>query len=217
VRIIALPAPLVSEMRNIDLVYFNAGGGHRAAALALRAAIQERGEPWNVRLVNLTEILDSKGIFRRMTGFHPEDFYNLRLRHGWTLGLAQELKLLHGLIRLAHGPMSRQLRRHWKQTQPDMVVSLIPNFNRVMCESLAASQPEAAYVTVLTDLADYPPAFWIERNQNQHFVCGTPRAVSQARAAGHPASHIHATSGMLINPCFYRAPSLDRELERSRH
>ena len=200
----------------IDLVYFNAGGGHRATAEALQAVVREQRQPWEVRLVNLVEVLDPLETFRRTTGFAPEDIYNKRLKRGWTLGLAQELKLLQGLIRLGHTPLVRQLQQHWLRSEPDLVVSLIPNFNRALCESLQSSLPGVPYVTVLTDLADLPPSFWIERGQSQHFVCGTARAVAQARAAGHPNECIHATSGMILRPDFYRAPTLDRDAERRR-
>jgi UDP-N-acetylglucosamine:LPS N-acetylglucosamine transferase len=203
-------------MKTIDLVYFNAGGGHRAAALALESSIRELAIPWQVRLVNLTQILDPKDAFRNVMGFAPEDFYNRRLAHGWTFGLAQELKILQGIIRVAHKPMTRKLRQHWIKTRPDMVVSLVPNFNRAMYESLCSALPGVPYVTVLTDMADHPPSFWIERGQAQHLICGTRKAVSQARAAGYPDSHIHATSGMIIRPDFYRAVNADRRLERSK-
>jgi UDP-N-acetylglucosamine:LPS N-acetylglucosamine transferase len=72
------------------------------------------------------------------------------------------------------------------------------------------------YVTVLTDLADHPPHFWIERHQAQHFICGTPRAVEQALEAGHDPTRVHATSGMILRPEFYEAPVVDRAGERLR-
>jgi len=127
--------------RTIDLVYFNAGGGHRASALALEAAIERAGLPWTVRRVNLRAVLDPKDSFRKLTGMDPEDVYNKRLARGWTLGLAQELKLLQGMIRWGHATLLRQLRQHWLATGPDMVVSLIPNFNRALCESLGSTLP----------------------------------------------------------------------------
>jgi UDP-N-acetylglucosamine:LPS N-acetylglucosamine transferase len=198
----------------VDLIYFNAGGGHRAAAAALQASIREQEFPWRVRLVDLTQVLDPHNAFRKATGFAPEDFYNGRLARGWTVGLAQELKLLQGMIRLGHQALTRKLRRHWLATQPDMVVSLIPNFNRPLYASLHAALPGRPYVTVLTDLADYPPNFWIERGQVQHLICGTPRALAQARAAGYPEQHIHATSGMIISPEFYRPAEIDRVAEQ---
>ena len=204
-------------MNRVDLVYFNAGGGHLASAQALSGALQAQDAGWQVRLVNLFELLDPQQRFRKLTGSAPEDWYNRRLARGWTLGMAQELKLLQGLIRLLHPKLTRQLQQHWLRTEPDILVSLIPNFNRALYDSLNSSLPGRPYVTVLTDLADLPPHFWIEPGQAQHFICGTPRAVEQARAPGHDADRIHATSGMIIRPDFYRPRLSDRAQERIRH
>ena len=200
--------------KKIDLVYFNAGGGHRASALALEAAIRRQGLPWEVRLLNLREILDPKDSFRRLTGMDPEDIYNRRLARGWTLGLAQEFRLLQALVRLAHVSLVRQLQQRWLSTEPDMVVSLIPNFNRALCESVSSALPGVPYVTVLTDLADHPPRFWIERGAGQHVVCGSAKAVEQAHAVGIAQECIHATSGMIIREAFYDARPLDRAAAR---
>jgi 1,2-diacylglycerol 3-beta-galactosyltransferase len=128
-------------MQTIDLVYINAGGGHRSAAIALQAAIREQGRDWLVRLVNLFEVLDPQDVFRRTTGVKPEDYYNVRLARGWTLGLAQELRILQMLIRFSHKSLVAQLRRHWQASQPDLVVSLVPNFNRAMYQALALARP----------------------------------------------------------------------------
>lgn len=203
-------------MKTVDLIYFNAGGGHRASALALESVLRAQDRPWRVRPVNLFEVLDPEEKFRKFTGNAPEDWYNKRLARGWTIGMAQELKLLQGLIRFAHARLVRQLQTHWLQTEPDLVVSLVPNFNRPIFDSLASALPGVPYVTVLTDLADFPPNFWIERGQSQHFICGTPKAVEQARILGHDESRIHATSGMIIRPDFYKRPSIDRAEEMSR-
>jgi 1,2-diacylglycerol 3-beta-galactosyltransferase len=200
-------------LKTIDLVYFNAGGGHRAAATALETVIREQGRPWQVRLVNLMHILDPKDVFRKTTGMDWEDIYNSRLERGWSVGLAQELKLLQALIRLSHRSVVNRLRRHWRRTKPDMVVSLIPNFNRPMYEALGLARPWAPYVTILTDFADFPPHFWIEPRQSQHFICGTPKAAAQARAMGYDESQIHRTSGMIIRPDFYCESHVDRRAE----
>jgi UDP-N-acetylglucosamine:LPS N-acetylglucosamine transferase len=197
----------------IDLVYFNAGGGHRSAANALEAVIQEQSRPWVVRRINLMEVLDPKDIFHKTMGIKPEDLYNTRLARGWSLGLYQELKFLQAIIRLAHPAMVARLRRYWRRTKPDMVVSLIPNFNRAMYEGLRRARPGAPYVTILTDFADLPPHFWMEPNQAQHLICGTRKAVSQAYAMGYGGGHVHATSGMIVRPDFYRNVPVDRRIE----
>ncbi|MEA3141677.1 MAG: hypothetical protein QOK23_3846 [Gammaproteobacteria bacterium] len=200
-------------MKIIDLVYVNAGGGHRSAATALDMAIREQGRDWQVRLVNLFEILDPQDVFRRATGVKPEDYYNVRLARGWTLGLAQELRILQVLIRLTHKSLVSQLRRHWQESKPDLVVSLIPNFNRAMYQALSLARPNVPYATVLTDLADFPPHFWIEPHQAQHLICGTPHAAAQARATAGKLAQVHETSGMIISPNFYRDMQLDRQAE----
>lgn len=202
-------------MKTVDLIYFNAGGGHRAAALALEQAMQDR--PWKVRLVNLTEILDSDSRFIKYTGMSPEDIYNKRLATGFTLGLKHELKMLQAMIKLWHWPFVRKLQAHWEKTRPDMVVSLIPNFNRSLCESLALALPGVSYCTVMTDMADYPPHFWIEPDLVQHVICGTEHAAHQALAAGCAPARVHQVSGMILRSSFYDLPPMDRVAVRSLH
>ena len=202
-------------MKRLDFVFFDAGGGHRSAANALKAVIEQQGRRWEIRLVNLQEILDSLDIFRKYTGIRMQDVYNVLLQKGWTLGSAQGTVLMHGLIRMYHGGQVRLLREFWKQGERDLVVSLIPNFNRALYESLRDSSPATPLVTILTDLADYPPHFWIER-QDQYLICGTQKAVEQARALGHPPEHIFPTSGMILRPSFYQPVTADRASERRR-
>lgn len=200
----------------IDLVWFNAGGGHRAAAEALADVMQAQGRPWQVRRVNLTEVLDPQRRFERATGLQPEDLYNKRLASGFTLGLTQELKLLQAAIRLAHPALVQRLARHWRATAPDLVVSLIPNFNRALHDSLALARPGVPFVTVLTDMADHPPNFWIEPATAQHLICGTEHAVAQALAAGCAAARVHRASGMILRPGFHTPAAIDRRAERLR-
>jgi hypothetical protein len=206
-------------MTRVDLVWFKAGGGHRAAAQALQQVMGdtsgERTSPWQPRLLHLTEVLDPQGLFQRLTGLEPEDLYNKRLASGFTLGLAQELKLLQALIRMGHGSLVQRLARHWAAAPPDLVVSLIPNFNRAMHDALALACPGVPFVTVLTDMADHPPAFWMEPGTQQHLVCGTEHAVQQALAAGFASQRVHRASGMILRPGFYAPPALPREQARA--
>jgi 1,2-diacylglycerol 3-beta-galactosyltransferase len=197
----------------LDLIYFDAGSGHRTAAEALRDVIAQERRPWTVRLVNLQEVLDSIDVFARITGMRLQDIYNLLLRRGWTLGSPYMLRALQAVVRAYHAPAVRLLREFWRRREPapDAVVSLIPNFNRALKESLGA----VPFVTILTDLADCPPHFWIER-QEQYLVCGSPRACEQARAMGHPPGRIFPVSGMLVRPEFYAAGGADRGAERAR-
>ncbi len=202
-------------MNKIDFIYFDAGGGHRAAATALKAVIDQQHIPWEVRLVNLQEVLHSLDVFRKVTRIRLEDIYNLMLAKGWTLGSAQGLLFMQGVVRLYHDSTTGLLSRHWLESQPDIVVSLVPNFNRTLFAGLRRALPDVPYVTILTDFADYPPHFWMEK-QDQYFICGTRKAVEQARAMGHPEDRIFRTSGMILRPGFYEPVNVDRAAERVR-
>jgi len=201
--------------RKLDLVYFNAGGGHRSAALALQSVISGLGLNWDVHLVNLQEILDDLDIFRKLTGIRLEDIYNLLLAKGWTLGSRHLLPLMHGVIRLYHPAQVKLLAKFWAERRTDMVISVVPNFDRALFQSLEKARPGVPFVTILTDLADYPPHFWIEK-QEQYLICGTSRAVEQARALGHRSSRIFRASGMILRPEFYEEQTSDRAAERQK-
>ena len=202
-------------MERIEFVFFDAGGGHRAAATALQMAVRAQGRPWDAQLMNLQEVLDELDILKKYGNIRIQDFYNEMLRTGWTLGSAQLMRVLQLVIRAYHRPAVKRLERYWRDSAPDMVVSFVPHFNRALCESFRSVFPNRPFVTILTDLADYPPHFWIER-QNQYVICGTERAVQQARAMGHPDDHIFQASGMILHPRFYETPLEDRIGEREK-
>jgi hypothetical protein len=199
----------------VDFLYFDAGGGHRAAATALKAVIDDQKRPWDVRMVNLQEILGPLDVFRKVTGLELQEIYNQMLARGWTLGSAQGLKFMHGVIRLYHSPAVRMLEKYWAGEGPDLVVSLVPNFNRALFESLRSTLPGVPYVTILTDIADYPPHFWMEK-QEQFLICGSDKAVAQARALGHTDDRIFRASGMILRPTFYQPVTVDRVAERKK-
>ena len=199
-------------MINTDLVFFDAGSGHRAAAEALRLAMEERGG-WNVRLVNLQEILDPVDLVRKLTGLRMQDLYNLMLRKGWTLGTPQTVRVLQFIIRLLHRQTVRLLAGFWTSSRADLVVSVIPHFNRALAQSLRQVRPATPFATILTDLADFPPHFWIEP-EGGSVICGSDRAVIQARALGLSNARILQASGMILHPRFYQPIACDRRAER---
>ena len=207
----------IGLMKKLDFIYFDAGGGHRAAANALRQVMERQARPCEIRMVNLQELLDQLDVFRKVTGLRLEDCYNLMLKKGWTLGSAQLTAGMHLVIKMFHGQQVKVLTGFWKQSRPDLVVSLVPNFNRAMFDSLRVALPGVPMVTILTDIADFPPHFWMER-QAQHWICGSDKAVAQALEMGHAKEMVHRVSGMILNPRFYDTaplPEVEREGARA--
>jgi len=200
-------------LRKLTIVFHHAGGGHRSTADALKATLAVQDLPWDVSLLNIQELLSSLDVLRSVTGLHIEDTYNLILRKGWTRFTPQLLVLLQGTIRLYHSWVVKALRAHWSQHPADLVLSVIPHFNRALAESLRGQ--ETPFVTLLTDLADYPPHFWIER-ESEYIIVATERARQQALAMGHPADRVFEISGMVLKPRFYQKTAVDRVSERTR-
>jgi hypothetical protein len=208
-----------SDQRTIELIYFDAGGGHRAAAAALKSVLEHQHRNWQIDAINLRDLLEPVDFLRGLSGVRVENIYNDILKHDLTVSVAVLLPVLHLAIRLMHAVVVKALASHWRRTS-DLVVSLIPHFNRAIFDGLRLAdriqaRPQTPMVTIMTDLADYPPHFWIER-QPQYIVCGTAKAQQQAWAIGHPEAHVLRTSGMVVRPEFYAHQPIARGLERAR-
>ena len=202
-------------MRKLTIVFHHAGGGHQSAAEALKATLSTQENPWEVSLLDIQELLDPLDLIRRATGLRIQDTYNVILRKGWTRFTPQLLLVLQATIRAYHNPIVKLLRAYWTEHPADLVLSVIPHFNREIADSLRTGAVKTPFVTLITDLADYPPHFWIER-ESEYIIAGTERARQQALSIGHAADHVFQTSGMILKPKFYEKTSIDIVAERKR-
>ena len=219
--------------KTIEIIYFDAGGGHRNAMHALSRLIATQHPNWNVVPVDLQQLLEPidpvNRLTRRLTGslqrllvpvapnfqmatWQAQDIYNTALKRGTTRGLGAILPILQGFVRRYAQEIEQILVDRWrnpKTARPDLVLSVIPNFNRVMFCALRAFASDIPYATIITDMFDYPPHFWME-DQDQYIICGTPKAAKQARATGYYAENkIFGVSGMILKESFYQPPGAD--------
>jgi 1,2-diacylglycerol 3-beta-galactosyltransferase len=196
-------------------MFHDAGGGHRNAAFSLKSIIEQQNRLWQVELVQFQELTDRLDVLRRVTGIRIQEQYNTLLRNGWTLGATSLLRVLQMIIRVLHRPAVRLLTKYFREHPADLLVSVIPHFNRQLNESWSAACPGKPFATLITDLADFPPRFWIEPIPDQYIIAGTEKAAEQARAIGHAEQHIFKTSGMIVRPEFYTQETVDaRELKK---
>jgi len=196
-------------MKRVHVVFHDGGGGHRNAAVALQTIVSEQKREWQIELIQFQDLTDRLDVLRKLTGIRIQQQYNILLQNGWTLGSTGLLRVLQTAIRLFHRPLVRLLERFWRAHPADLLVSVIPHFNRQICESWTNVYPGRPFVTLITDLADFPPRFWIEPISEQYVIAGTEKAAEQARALGHDDSHIFRTSGMILRPDFYVAENYD--------
>lgn len=193
----------------VNVVTGQGGGGHHATYLALRAAAVQRNLPWEFQVTDMDEIiteLSEAGQVKNayeMFGFSGHDLYNLMVKGGWTWLWPLKMRLNKLLVKLNYNVGVRVFEKHWRQQKPDLVVSVMPLYNKGLWESLQRAQFGTPYVTVLTDFADCPPAFWFDPETGGEWVCGSQRAVDQAKSLGISSSRLKLSSGLVIHPQFY--------------
>jgi len=196
-------------MKKVHVVFHDGGGGHRNAAVALQTIVSEQKRDWQVELIQFQDVTDRLDVLHKLTGIRIQQQYNILLQNGWTLGSTYLLRVLQTTIRLFHRPLVRLLENFWRAHPADLLVSVIPHFNRQICESWTNVYSGRPFVTLITDLADFPSRFWIEPILEQYVIAGTEKAAEQARELGHDDAHTFQTSGMILRPDFYVAENYD--------
>ena len=205
-----------SVRKKIEILFFDAGGGHRSTAEAIREEILNEGRPWDVALINVNDILGGTDPMRRLTGKRSEEIYNLLYQHEWTLGIGFLLLLTQFVLRLLRPAHIRLLCRHWQATKPDMVVSVTPNFNRAFSEAVCIALPGVPFIVLPTDYADIPPHGFYFDEIDCYAICSTKLLTEQAGPAGIPKDKIFRISGPVVNPRFYAPANIDRRAELER-
>jgi hypothetical protein len=186
----------------VILFIVDAGGGHRASANALVAAAEEQQRRWRFRVVNVQDLLAPLDLWRRVTGRPIEATYNELVRADHTRFLVPTLRFMQLLIRLLRRPLSRLVARELRAHPPALALSLMPNFNAVLRDAVRQALPGRSFFVLLTDYADFPRHFWLERGVDRVMV-GSDQAAEQARQVGLPEEAITRTSGMVMHPRFY--------------
>lgn len=143
-----------SSLRRILIFFSDTGGGHRAAANALRDAFHHA-------FPDQFEITFVDG-FKECAPFPfnhiPDTYFPLTAYTPWLWGA-----LFHSSNSRASVPLSARfddmiLRRGCakaiRQHDPDLVISVHPLINRAACNAFKAYKPDAPFVTVVTDLFD---------------------------------------------------------------
>ncbi len=193
----------MSGAKKIHILFHDAGGGHRNAAVALKAVCEQQSRPWEINLVQFQDLTDHLDILRRLTGVRIQEQYNILLRNGWTWGSEYLLRILQLTISIFHKSLVKLLANYWREHPADLLISVIPHFNRQIAESWNSVYPEHPFVTIITDMADFPPRFWIEPIAEQIVIAGSERAEEQARNFGKTEKNLFRASGMILRPEFY--------------
>ena len=204
----------------INVITGQGGAGHYATYHAIKAIAEQRQLPWQFQVTDMDEIIPKlsqqnkvKNVYD-LFGFSAHDLYNKMVQSGWTWLWLLMMRLNKLLVKLNYKTGVSLFEQRWREQQPDLIVSVMPLFNKVIWESIQRVKPGTPVVTILTDFADCPPAFWIEPETGNYLVCGTEKAAQQARSLGVREDRIVKTSGLAIHPKFYESVSWNQGSER---
>ncbi|MEL7329023.1 MAG: glycosyltransferase [Cyanobacteria bacterium J06559_1] len=197
----------------VNVVTGQGGGGHYATYRAIAAIAQQQTLPWDLQVTDMDEIitgLSQAGEIQNAYesfGFSGHDLYNLMVKGGWTWLWPLKMRMNKLLVKLNHSIGVKIFTEHWQTQKPDLVVSVMPLYNKGLYESLQLAHPGTPYITVLTDFADCPPAFWFDPEAENTLVCPSQQAVAQARSLGISSHRIVKSSGLVVHPSFYNQAS----------
>ena len=192
----------------VKVLVLRGGGGHYATYQSLKAAFVEQHPHWELETIfvdALGEYSENAGAEKVSTvlGQSSDRFYDFLLKNG--LGWVHLITIhIHKLLtRLRHQLDVELLAERWQADPPDLVLSVVPFHNRALHESLQLANANAPVVTILTDFADSPPAYWMAPGTDNYVVCGTEKAIAQALQSNIASERVIPTSGLVINPRFY--------------
>lgn len=195
--------------RIVDIVYFDAGSGHRSSALALERVLRDARPGWRVRMVNAEELF----------AVHPRFHRILRMGIGYFNGMLRrervfDLKGLINLSLLCHDLLTpqdlAQIARFWAGREPDAVVSVTPMYNPAIYRSARHANPHTTCITIPVDFEEAKARYWFTPRVAQHYLLGSDRLQEQGRQAGVPDTLLHRLPGFIVDPGLYAGAEPDR-------
>lgn len=209
------PAPQPRHRkRNVLILMSDTGGGHRASALALKAAMEElHPNRLNVTIVDMYASCSSlpfrwlPQMYRRLT--------KRPLQWRLTVHLFADFKPVRWFMeQWIHFSSATGLRACLEALQPEVVVSMhamTSLYPLAALRRLGGGTRRIPVVTVVTDLTTVHPA-WFDKNVDVCFVA-SEEAAALARAKGLRASQLRLY-GLPIHPAFGRRPRGKGSLRR---
>lgn len=204
---------------HIVVFYTVAGGGHVAAATALKEILEATGEH-RVTLVNpYVELVSHLDLWKRLSGRSSEDIYNQTITREGKTGLYC-LTYYAGVLlnlRMVHKEAQKCIEACLETQQPDMVISVMPMPNRIIFDAVREYRqrsPERAHTrcaVLITDWTEYGARHvWFPKGDDYFAICGTEDAYR--RASSYPAlsGRVLRTQGLLLKPAFQGGPPKDK-------
>lgn len=193
-------------MKSIDIVYFDAGSGHRSSAFALVHALAAQQPQWHIRAVNMLDIFafDRRLHWMLKTGIDYFNWLLIRERVFDLTGITNLSLLINDGVR---NDQIKRIARFWQPNPPQAVVSVTPLYNPVLYRSALTANPNVCCVTIPVDFEEFRQRYWFTPKMSEpHYLLATDVLANQAARAPIPEQKLHRIGGMVIDPAFYLPP-----------
>jgi len=193
-------------VKKIDILFFDAGSGHRSAAHAIESVLKEMQPTWQVRLVDLVDAVKfnrilgtiiRKGISHINTLIRKEKKYFNYAAFKVTVIINNHLNI-------------KRVSMFWKDNCPDMIISVVPVYNQVIFQSILLMYPKTICVTIPVDFEELYSGYWFKADIEQYYLLSSERIIEQAHEANVSSSFIRPISGMVVDQRIYNIPFADR-------
>ncbi|MEO1670744.1 MAG: hypothetical protein AAFR77_08140, partial [Cyanobacteria bacterium J06631_2] len=141
---------------SIDVLVLRGGGGHYATYNALRAMVEQQKLPWELNAIFADAIAESlkeqnKTLdISQLLGTISDKFYDYIQKKGWGWIHLLTIHLNKLLIKLKHNLDVSLLESHWREQQPDLVISVVPFYDKALWESIQKAKLDVPVVTIMT-------------------------------------------------------------------
>lgn len=190
-------------MKRVLFLMSDTGGGHRAAAEAIRDALYRKYGEDKVQAQLIDVFRASAFPMNYMPEFYPWIVNRSKRSWGWGYQLSNTRRRANFLSRTMYMANSRRFKRMFKQNPCDIVVSVHSIITRPTLSALMKlGDTRPPYLTVVTDLVT-THHFWYDNRTDFCFV-PTQQAYERGIKYGMPAEKMRVT-GLPVHPNFIDA------------
>ncbi len=186
-------------MKRVLFLMSDTGGGHRAAAEAIRDALYERYGEEEVQ----AELVDVLRVSRFPMNFMPE-FYPWVIEHSkrsWGIGykISNTKRRAAVLSRTMYMANAKRFKQLVQKHPVDVVVCVHSVINRPLIRAFLSLPERPPFITVVTDLVS-THMFWYDKRADRILV-PTQAAHERGVKGGIPAEKMRVT-GLPVHPSF---------------
>lgn len=203
-------------MTRVDILSIEAASGHKSAAEALRYALQAQEPTWQVRVIDLGDVMRHQSRMLWLAYGFGIAFFNWCMRRERYYFFVTSVRFWILLARLVTcWPAFRFLllrtSRFWSDGAPDVIISVTPMMHTIVYEAARCLNPHVDCITIPVDYCEMTPGYWYQPSIKQHYLVGSQQLVDDAKAGGVPESELRRLSGMVIDVRFYETSPIDRD------